>query len=82
MAKEYFVLGANQKFYPNMPVMSDLEIVSLAITAACLGITSENLLWSKIKKDYPTLFPRHIHRTTFNRRRKNLRELILLCTEN
>src|SRR5690606_1099411 len=68
-------------FYPNPPVMSDLEIVSLAITAECLGITSENLLWSKIKKDYPELFPNLVHRATFNRRRKSLRGLILQCTE-
>jgi len=61
--------------------MSGLEIVNLTITAECLGITSENLLWSKIKKDYPTLFPNLIHRASFNRRRKKLRALILQCNE-
>jgi len=81
VAKEYFVHGENHRFYPNPPRMSDLSIISLAITAECLQITSENLLWSKIKKDYPNLFPALVHRTTFNRRRKSLRNLILQCTE-
>jgi len=81
LAKEYFVYGENHKFYPNPPRMSDLAIVSLVITAESLQITSENLLWSKIGKDYPQMFPQLIHRASFNRRRKALRELLLSCTE-
>jgi len=81
VAKEYFVYGENHRFYPNAPLMSDLQIISLAITAECTQITSENLLWAKIIKDYPHMFPHLVHRTTFNRRRKMLREIILLCTE-
>ena len=81
VAKEYFVFDENHRFYPNPPLMSDLQIVSLAITAECAQITSENLLWSKIEKDYPKMFQHLVHRTTFNRRRKVLRELIVLCTE-
>jgi hypothetical protein len=41
-----------------------------------LGIDSENLLWSKLKKDYPGLFNTLICRTRFNRRRKRLHEYI------
>ena len=80
-AKDYFVYGENYRYYPNPPLMSDLAIVSLVITAESLQITSENLLWSKIQKDYPDMFPNLIHRASFNRRRKALRELLLLCTE-
>lgn len=81
VAKECFVDGENSRFYPNPPRMSDLQIVSLAITAECAEITSENLLWIKIRKDYPGLFPYLVHRATFNRRRKKLRDLILHCAE-
>jgi len=61
--------------------MTDIQIVSLAITAECVGISSENLLWSKIRKDYPDLFPYLVNRVTFNLRQKSLRELILQCAE-
>ena len=37
-----------------------------------LSIDSENLLWSKLRKDYPGLFVKLICRTRFNRRRKRL----------
>jgi hypothetical protein len=66
-------------FYPNQPKMSDLEIISLSITSECLGIDSENLLFSKIKKDYKRYFPNLIHRTRYNSRRKSLRDWILFC---
>ena len=76
---ECFPEGENHRKYPNPPKMSDLSIISLAITAECLEITSENLLWSKITKDYPALFPNLIHRASFNRRRKNLCDVIARC---
>lgn len=81
IAKDCFVYGENHRFYPNQPQMSDLAIVSLVITAESLQITSERLLWAKIQKDYPRMFPNLIHRASFNRRRKALRELFLCCTE-
>jgi hypothetical protein len=70
--KEYLVQAGNLKFYSNAPKMSDVEIISLSITAECLGIDSENLLWSKINKDYADLFEQLIHRTRYNHRRKVL----------
>jgi hypothetical protein len=76
---ECFPENGNHRKYPNLPKMNDLSIVSLAMTAECLEITSENLLWFKINKDYPDLFPNLIHRASFNRRRKNLCELIARC---
>ena len=57
------VVGLNLEIYPKPPNMSALEIISLSITSEYLDIDSENLLWSKIKKDYPKKFPNLIHRT-------------------
>ena len=71
----------NLHFYPNSPKMSDLEIISLAITAECLEIDSENLLWSKLKKDYSLLFPNLVHRTRFNQRRRGLKDWIVYCAD-
>ncbi len=33
LGKEYFVYDENSKFYPYQPILSDVEIISLAITA-------------------------------------------------
>ncbi|MFT6810763.1 MAG: hypothetical protein ACJA01_004008 [Saprospiraceae bacterium] len=79
--KEYLVQAGNLKFYSNAPKMSDVEIISLSITAECLGIDSENLLWSKINKDYADLFEQLIHRTRYNHRRKVLFEWIQHCAK-
>lgn len=46
-----------------------------------LGIDSENLLWSKIKKDYPCIFSHLICRTRFNRRRRRLQLYIVKVKE-
>jgi len=67
----------NFQFYPKVPAMADLEVISLACVMEALGIDSENLLWSKIKKDYPRLFPHLICRTRFNRRRRRLQSYIV-----
>jgi len=75
--EQYLVWGENVKFYPNQPKMSDLEIISLAITSECLGIDSESLLFSKLKKDYSDRFKNLIHRTNYNRRKKNLEPWII-----
>jgi Transposase DDE domain len=66
----------NFQFFPRKPVLSDLQVVSLSCLMEALGIDSENLLWSKLKKDYPGLFNTLICRTRFNRRRKRLHEYI------
>lgn len=75
--KEYFVFGENTRWYPNPPKLSDVEVISLAITAESLQIDSESLLWSKLETDYPSLFADLPHRTRFNARRKSLRKLIV-----
>lgn len=57
--------------------MSDLEVIALALSAESVGIGSENLLFSKLRTDYAARFPRLIHRTRFNRPRKQLAAHIL-----
>lgn len=79
--KENLDKHGNLMFYPHLPKMSDLEIISLSITAECLSIDSENLLFSKIKKDYKLRFPNLIHRTRYNARRKHLRDWIISCAD-
>ena len=64
----------NTRKYTNKPILSDIEVVCLAITAEALQIDSENLLWSKLKTDYPDLFQVLPHRTRYNARKKYLVE--------
>lgn len=68
--------NGNLQFYPKPPVMADLQVIALSCMAEALGIDSENLLWSKIKKDYPGMFTHLICRTRFNRRRRRLQPQI------
>jgi hypothetical protein len=66
----------NFQFYAMLPKMNDLEIVSLSCCMEALSIDSENLLWSKLKKEYSLDFPHLIDRSRFNRRRKRLTPFI------
>lgn len=61
--------------------MCDVDLISLAVTSESLGIDSENLLFSKIKTDYPEQFPNLIHRARYNARRKNLVHWIVYCAQ-
>jgi len=72
----------NFQFYPVKPKMNDLEIISLSCCMEALGIDSENLLWSKLKTDYSSLFSNLIDRSRFNRRRKRLSDCILRLQEH
>jgi hypothetical protein len=85
ICKEFFEHEAdgkgNLQFYPKAPLMADLEVIALSCMMEALGIDSENLLWSKIKKDYPRLFLHLICRTRFNRRRKRLQPYIVKVQE-
>ncbi len=79
---ENFLDGAgNTRPYPNPSKISDLNVISLAIAAECIEVTSENLLWYKLEKDYPDLFPQPIHRASINRRKKSSRNTSLHYTE-
>lgn len=61
---------------PSRPKMSDLEVISLAVTAESASIDSENWLFSKLRTDYSAQFPNLIDRTRFNRRRRGLQSWI------
>lgn len=54
------------------PQFSDLEVISLALTAEYMSLDSENWLFNKIKADYTNDFPHLIERTRFNRRKRQL----------
>jgi hypothetical protein len=73
--------SGNLQFYPRKPKMSDLQVIALSCVMEALGIDSENLLWSKLKKDYPNQFRELIDRSRFNRRRKRLQPLISTLQE-
>lgn len=66
----------NFSFYPNRPNVSDIEIIALSITMEAIGISSENLLFSKLQSDYPFLFERFPNRRNFNKRRRKLQDKI------
>lgn len=80
--KEYFEFGENIQLYTRSPKMTDMEVISLSITAECVQIDSENLLWSKLQTDYSDMFPQLPHRTKFNKRRKRLTDLLGGCLRN
>jgi Transposase DDE domain len=79
---EYLIDDNNFAKYPNMPKMSDIQIVALAITSESLSIDSENLLFSKLKKEYYSDFPNLINRCNFNRRRKKLAGYISIVNQS
>ncbi|MEA3391701.1 MAG: IS982 family transposase [Candidatus Marinimicrobia bacterium] len=58
------------------PKFSDLELITLSITAEALSISSENLLFHKLKSDYASCFTNLIDRSQFNRRRRFLTHYI------
>lgn len=68
----------NFKRRGTIPLFSDTEVVSLSLTAECLGIDSENLLFSKLNKEYRQDFVNLISRRQYNDRRKAL----FMVTEN
>jgi hypothetical protein len=56
------------------PRFSDIEVIALSLTAECLGIDSENHLFSKLNKEYLNDFENMISRRQYNDRRKLLFE--------
>lgn len=54
------------------PKLSDLEVISLNLTAEYMSIDSENLLFKKIKSCHKDDFPMLIDRSQYNRRKKKL----------
>lgn len=54
------------------PQFSDIEVVSLSLTAEYMSLDSENWLFNKLKNDYSLQFPHLIERSRFNRRKRQL----------
>ena len=61
----YFRRGTRPRF-------SDLEVIALSLTAECLGIDSENYLFSKLNTEYMNDFKNLVSRRQYNDRRKLL----------
>ena len=59
-----------------VPKFSDLEVMSLSLTAEYLSIDSENCLYAKLRHDYAEQFPGLIDRTNYNRRKRHLSALL------
>lgn len=53
-----------------VPKFSDIELMALSFTAECLGIDSENYLFSKLGSEYQNEFKNIISRRQYNDRRK------------
>lgn len=54
------------------PKLTDLEVIALSLTAECLSIDSENLLFVKLQNEYQNEFKNMISRRQYNDRRKFL----------
>ncbi|RKR83099.1 DDE family transposase [Mucilaginibacter gracilis] len=59
-----------------VPKFTDLDLVVLSLTAECMGIDSENLLFNQLNSTYKKDFPFLISRRQYNDRRKSLFWLI------
>ena len=66
--------NGNYKRRGSVPRFSDIEVITLSLTAECLGIDSENYLFSKLNKEYRAEFKNMISRRQYNDRRKLLFE--------
>lgn len=56
------------------PKFSDIEVITLSLTAECLSIDSENYLFAKLNNEYRPDFENLISRRQYNDRRKLLFE--------
>lgn len=53
-------------------LLSDSEIITIALCGEIIGVDSENAWYSLVKKNFRHLFPRMCERSQFNRTRRNL----------
>lgn len=71
----YKKVAPNQvKCRPNIDkaLLSDSEIITIALCGELVGVDSENAWYSLVKKNFRYLFPRMCDRSQFNRTRRNL----------
>lgn len=74
--KKHLLRDGNVERYPNKPQMTDIEVITLALVAEYLSISSENCLFVKLRCEYKRQFPRLISRARFNIRRRKLQWFI------
>ena len=81
----YKKVAPNQvKHRPNVDkaLLSDSEIISIALCGEIFRVDSENAWYTFVKKNYRHLFPRMCDRSQFNRTRRNLLPVMdLIFTE-
>lgn len=74
--RNYVNSSGNIKKTGSEPKFSDVSVITLSITAECLSIDSENLLFKKLTSEYSDHFPDLIERSRYNRRRRHLVDYI------
>ena len=62
----------------NKAILSDSEVITIALCGEILGIDSEKAWYSFVKKNYRHLFPKMCDRSQFNRTRRNLMQVMNL----
>ena len=81
----YKKVAPNQvKCRPNVAkaLLSDSEVITLALCGEIAGVDSENAWYSFVKKNFRHLFPKMCDRSQFNRTRRNLSKVThLIFTE-
>lgn len=62
----------------NKAILSDSEVITIALCGEIMGIDSEKAWYSFVKKNYIHLFPKMCDRSQFNRTRRNLMQVMNL----
>ncbi|MCK4786089.1 MAG: IS982 family transposase, partial [Desulfobacteraceae bacterium] len=74
--RNYVNSSGNIKKTGSEPKFSDVSVITLSLSAECLSIDSENLLFKKLTSEYSDHFPDLIERSRYNRRRRHLVDYI------
>lgn len=69
---DYFDENGNIPKPGRSPQFADIEIIGLALTAEFMSLDSENWLFNKLRTDYSADFPHLIERSRYNRRKRQL----------
>ena len=62
----------------NKAILSDSEVITIALCGEIMGIDSEKAWYSFVKKNYRHLFPKMCDRSQYNRTRRNLMQVMNL----
>ena len=80
--RNYVSSSGNIKKTGPEPKFSDVSVITLSLSAECLSIDSENLLFKKLTSEYSDHFPDLIERSRYNRRRRHLTDYIELVRKS